>query len=347
MDILTVLQTILRRWLVVVPIVLATAFVALVVGTGTEPEYELDGTVLLVSGAGASPSAPESSAVITAPVLAENLRSREASNRLAQAGATVPYVIEVDPGTSIMRVTATGPDAEANTRTVDAVLDNLNEELGRLEEAAGVAAGGRATVKLLLQPSDQSTTDAAIGSAFLIPSRATTPNPYPPSGYTTRVLEEVMLGAEARQRVVALAGGSATYSVTQQPRDPAPIVAINVLATDMELAEATFQAVKTTLDEVLGSRQEAAAVDDQARTRVTLLNTPAGAEKTSGTYVKSVATVVGLGLITAATAAILVESIAVSRAKRRDHELPASDSGVFDGTDLLREPDPAGAGKAR
>lgn len=330
MDVLTILQTIARRWLVVVPILIVTIFGAFVVGTGTEPEYEVDGAALLVSEGVAPSTTAESFAVVTGPVFAETLRTREVSNRMGEAGATVPYAVEVDPVTSIIRVEAASPDPAGNVRTVEAVLDNLDEELARLEEAAGVAGG---QVELLLQPSDQPGAGApsAVGSAFLVPRGAGAPNPYPPSGYTTRVLGEIMLGTEAGQRVVALAGGSATFTVTQQPRDPAPIMSISVLATDAGVAERTFDAVKATLDEVLEERQDLAGVDDQSRTRLDLLTTPGGAVETSGTLVKSVATVVGLGLVAAATAAILVESIFAARTDRRRKSSGNEHSSVRNG----------------
>lgn len=345
MDVLTVLQTIVRRWKIVAPIVVVTLLVAFVVGTGTDPEYEADGTVLLVSGVSA-PSSADSGAVVTAPVFAEVLRSKEVSDRLSQAGATVPFKVEVDRATSILRVTATSDDPAANIRTVETVLDNLDEELVRLEEAAGVAGGN---VELLLRPSDQPAagSPSATGSAFLVPSGEGTPNPYPPSGYTTRILEQIMLGPEARQRVAALAGGSAAFEVAQHPRDPAPIMSISVLATDGGLAERTFHAVKTTLDGVLEERQEEAGVDARNRTRVNVLTAPVGAVKTSGTLVKSVVIVIGLGLIAAATAAILVESIMASRTTRRPEMSENGHSDVLNGKGLLVGPSPAAPGEER
>ena len=345
MDILTLLKTIARRWMIVVPIVVVTLLVAFVVGTGTEPEYEADGTVLLVSGVRA-PSSADSGAVVTAPVFAEALSSNEVSDRLRKGGVTVPYKVDVDPATSILRVTATSDDPAANIRTVEVVLDNLDEELRRLEEATGVVGGN---IELLLGPGDQANAGApsAVGSAFLVPSGAGTPNPYPPSGYTTRILEQIMLGAEARHRVAALAGGEATFEVTQHPRDPAPIMSISVLATDAGLAERTFHAVKTTIDGVLAERQEEAGVAEMSRTRVNVLTAPAGAVESSGTLVKSVAIIIGLGLIAAATAAILVESIAASRTTRRPEMSGNGHSDVLKGNGLIVGPSAAAPDEGR
>ncbi len=320
MDILTVLRTILRRWLVVVPIVVITFVAAFVVGTGTEPEYGMEGTAVLVSASGA-PAAPRdasSFAAVSGPVFAETLRSSEARMRLAEAGATVPYAIEVDPATSILRVRADSPDAGANVQTVEIVLDSLARELELLEETAEIPDSGRATVRKLSEPSVQpGGAPAAVGSAFLVPKGPEGPNPYPPSGYTARLLTERILGAEAQQRVLQRVGAVATFSVTQNQRDDAPIIYLTSGGTDADEVERVFTAAREVVEELLDEQQAAAGVEVGRRTRLVPLNTPAGAVQTSGSVVKSVVTVVGLGLIAAATAAIVVESLATSATARR------------------------------
>lgn len=324
MDILTLLGTIIRRWAIVVPIVAATFFAAFFVGTGTEPEYSMEGTALLVAEPGA-PSAvgdPPSVAAVPTPVFAETLRSTAARERLAAVGAAVPYVVEVDAATSILRVTASSPDPAANVQTVAVVLDNLHAELALLEEAADIPAASRATVKQLSRPGDQlnAGVPSAIGSAFLVAGSPEASNPYPPSAYTTRVIAERMLGAQAQQRVVQQAGAGATFSVTQNQRDEAPLLYLSVLGTDASAVERVYAATKATVDDLLEERQAEVGVEEGSRTRLMLLNTPAGPSRTSGTLVKTVVTVVGLGLIAAAAAAIVAESLAVSRSTRRHHQ---------------------------
>ncbi len=81
--------------------------------------------------------------------------------------------------------------------------------------------------------------------------------------------------------------------------------------------EKVFSATKETIDQLLDERQAEAGIQEENRTRSVLLNNPAGATKTSGTLVKTVVTIVGLGLIAAATAAIVVESLVASGGARR------------------------------
>lgn len=319
MDILTLLRTILRRWLVVVPIILLTAAAAFSVESGIKPEYRMAGTVLLASETGQAPPGVTSVTVVTAPVLAEILRSAAAVKRMTDAGAVAPYVIEVDPTTSILRVTATGRDGPPNIRTVEVVLDNLNEELRRLEVTAEVPDRNRATVRVLSRPGDQpgAGLPTASGSAFLVPAGVGRPNQYAPSAYTGRVLAELMLAAESRRMVSDRAGGPARFTLAAQQRDAAPILSVTARGLDPRVTEATFEAVVSTTGDLLDRLQVANGIEPRSRTRLVPLNTPAGATQTSGTVVKSVATVVGLGLIAAATAAILVESLVAGRAERR------------------------------
>jgi hypothetical protein len=346
LDILTVLRTILRRWLVVVPIVLATAAIASSVGGSIKPEYGMSGTVLLVGDGTVGPTDAESAPVVTAPVLAELLRSPSATRRMFDAGATVPYTVEVDPVTSIVRVTAAGRDGSANVRTVEIVLERLDDELALVEETAELPEGRRAQVKVLVSPGGQpgGGLPSASGSAFLIPAGARQPNPYPPDSYTTRILTETLLSAESRRRISDRAGGVAEFELTAQPRDTAPILTITARGLDVGVTEATYEAVIATADSVLSERQASAGVEPKSRTRIVPLNSPAGATETSGTVVKSVATVVGLGLIVAATAAILTESFVVGRRKRREERAAArlresvasNGSHVGDGEDAQR-----------
>lgn len=319
MDILTVLRTIVRRWLVVVPIIIITAAMAFSVGSGIKPEYGMSGTVLLASESGLAPATSDSVAVVTGPVLAEVLRSAAVGKRMADAGAAVPYAVEVDPATSILRVTAAGREGPANIRTVEVVLDSLDEELALLEQTAGVPDRNRASVRLLSRPTGQpgAGVPSASGSAFLVSTGIGRPNQYPANDYTARIVTELMLADESRRKVGDRAGGVANFTLTAQQRDAAPILSISVRGLDPRRTEATFEAVVGTAGDLLDSRQAAAGVDEKSRTRLLPLNIPARATRTSGTVVKSVATVVGLGLIAAATAAILTESFVVGRANNR------------------------------
>lgn len=350
MDILTVVKTIFRRWLVVVPIILITAAIAYSVGSSIKPEYAISGTVLLAAESGAVSVGNDSVAVVTAPVLAELLRSLAVNKRMADAGAAAPYTIDVDPITSILRVTASGRDGPANIRTAEVVLDNLDEELRRLEITANVPEGNRALVRLLSRPNDQpgGGLPSASGSAFLVPAGIAPPNQYAATNYTARILTELMLAAESRAKVAERAGGVAKFTLTAQQRDTAPILSINARGLDRRLTEATFDAVVATADQLLVERQTAAGIEPKSRTRLFALNSPGGAAETSGTVVKSVATVVGLGLIAAATTAILTESLMAGRASRRrrdrDRSAPLGESEAFepradiDGPDVYLSP---------
>lgn len=324
MDILTLIKVILRRWFVVVPIILVTFALAFSVGSSIRPEYGMSGTVLLTSASDGTPADTDSVPIVTAPLLAEILRSAATVKRMTDAGAVVPYVVEVDPSTSILRVTAAGRDGPPNIRTVEIVLENLEKELRLLEETAEVPPRNRAAVRFLSRPSGQPGAGLpfASGSAFLVPLGVGRTNQFAANGYTTRILTELMLAAESRRAVFERAGGVVKFSLSAAQRDAAPILTISVRGADPRLTESAYEAVVATAGDILDDQQGKAGIESSDRTRLVPLNQPAGATETPSTAVKSVATVVGLGSIGAATAAIVVESLMAGRARRRS---PSSD----------------------
>jgi len=301
-----------------------------------EPEYKAEGSFLLVG-------APSSSgaSIVDASTLVQVLGTPQARERLVARGAAAPYLVELTPGSNgLVRIVAVGPDGQENVRTVRAVLDALPDELDAVQESAEVPPSALATVRTITSPEGSVTVGPdgvprAEATALVIPSQTSSSNPLAPSLFTTRVIEEQMLGPDGFARVADIVGGEpARYSVTFKPRDVAPILLVSATGEDPDVTYRTYLAVGQAIDQLLQEGQDAAGVAANAgRTTIAGLATPTGASTSPGTKVRVAVAIVGLGLAVAVTLAMVVESVAErrrrARAVRRLHRDRADDPVAF------------------
>lgn len=147
MDLVTFLRVLLRRWDVVLPGFLLTVVTVLSAGANVAPEFEAEGSLLLLgpststSSQGAVPVNPylniPSSLDSTAVIIAETMRSQETIRELANLGATADYEVEATQKTPILTVTTRGSSREQVLHTAQLVLRRAQDDLARRQQEAG------------------------------------------------------------------------------------------------------------------------------------------------------------------------------------------------------------------
>ncbi len=162
MDLVTFLRVLLRRWDVVLPGLLLTLVTVMAAGTSVDPEYEAEGSVLLLgpststSSQGAVAVNPylsfNSSLESSAAIVAESMSSGETVRELADAGATAGYKVSHTQKTPILTVSARGPSKELVLYTADLVLQRLQEDLATRQEEAGAPAATLIRSQVLSPP---------------------------------------------------------------------------------------------------------------------------------------------------------------------------------------------------
>jgi hypothetical protein len=145
-DFLESLKIVARQWRLVVPCLLLTVTSTIFVGSRVEPTYHTAGTMLLFfPKLLEDPETGETNSYISfgnltvmANVLIDVLNQEAPRQRIAEGGAGATYELGLDPTTPtpLITVTATGGEADV-VPTVKAVMDAINEELGRRQEEAG------------------------------------------------------------------------------------------------------------------------------------------------------------------------------------------------------------------
>ncbi|MFN2557379.1 MAG: hypothetical protein ABR592_11040 [Nitriliruptorales bacterium] len=148
MDFVTFLRVLLRRWDVVLPGVVLTLLTVVAAGGSVAPEYEAEGSVLLLGPSTATSSQGGAVAVnpylnipssldSTAVILAETLRSEQVMRELADLGANADYEIEPTEKTPILTVTAKGSSMEQVLHTSQLVMQRAQDDLAARQQAAG------------------------------------------------------------------------------------------------------------------------------------------------------------------------------------------------------------------
>jgi capsular polysaccharide biosynthesis protein len=152
-DLLTTIRILLRRWFVVVPMLLLTAGGAYYAMQAVSPSYEASGAVVLLGPATAG--APVKGEPTPAPVnpylqfggalettgeiVSRTLMSADEVDKLSRRGATSAYEVGTgsEGGSPIVNVIATDTDEAAAIRTVAIVVAEVRTELQRRQAAAG------------------------------------------------------------------------------------------------------------------------------------------------------------------------------------------------------------------
>lgn len=350
MDILTVIQAVFRRWYVTFPVLLAAGGVAFVVNDTIPPAYQARGEILLASPELDPSALPRT--VTDLRRLAEELATPDVQTPLI-VGSTV---IEVDADPNALSLAlASGSPADAQA-TANNVVAWLEQEVEARQAAAGIEPVERLQVRSTLtpvatedlgeQPLDITEGAATGDNALLATVTLNDPvagatNPFGASNASARVLTVAVQSDQGRERVTERTGPDLQFELRQDPRDPAPILVITTRSSDPDTALDGFGHIAEVVALELAEREERAEVPPSRRTGIEALAAPQQVTDVSPPLDRSVATILGLGLLAAVVLAILAESIAQRRhhrrTRRRRHDPQPSDPAA-DAFDLPSPP---------
>jgi hypothetical protein len=346
MDIITIIQALLRRWYVAAPILAVGTAAAIALQVTTPPTYEAVGQVLLADP-GLDPSGLPTTIVDLDEVLLE-LQSPELRDELQSGDAT--YQLDADDRTTATLVVRSSSESDALS-TAQAVGAWLRGQVESIQAEAEIPPAER----LQIRGSERirATLDEATGSAealttiTLFDPAAGITNPFAASVTTGRLLAVAVQSDEGRQNVFARTGPGISYLVAQSNNDAAPILAITTTGEDPAAVLGAFEAVREVVDEELQRRQERAEIPTSRRTRVETLAQPRNASDISPPLNRAAAAIFALGALLATAAAVATESVLARRRRQAQdvtwpmdpfHSPPGSPNGFTDNGSLLSRP---------
>ena len=168
MDLRTLFRVLFRRWYVVLPILTLTAVAAQQLTKSIEPEYAASGSVILLSPAVRTiPGEEELELRNPYADLSESLRTTAIAlqrvlldistlRTLSERGFEAEYEISVDPDAPILLLSATADEPADATASLNAMADQVAEELETLQVSAGAPLERRITAENLTIASDAS-----------------------------------------------------------------------------------------------------------------------------------------------------------------------------------------------
>jgi hypothetical protein len=334
MDLFTILLVMVRRWILVIPILIVTVALCAVTLQRSKPTYQSSGSLLVGDSAinvAASLGASQVSQLpvtLAATLLADQLQDAGYRNLVRAKGGTAAYVSrlpETGSGTgAVVYVDATSTNPAEIAATIGAVLDGSATALSSIQDSLGVPAAQRVTLKNLSVPAAAQfrATPGGLtgtGTVVLLPA-ALAGDPFSGSTYSTRILEARAKSAEMHQEVVNL-GGTASYTVARTIRDEAPVLDITTQSPSPAAALKTFGAVVSALRQSLSKLEDGAGVPASSRGDLVALSTPAGAGKTPGSVIRPIVAIIVLGCAVAAALAVSVETFVNARRRRRNAAL--------------------------
>lgn len=322
MDILDIVRTLLRRWYVVVPVLVATAAFAFVVVRSVDAQYEAAGSFLLTN---ASMMGESGEGDISLDVMLQMVQWGEVRRRVVEKGGTAKITTD-DTVQEVIRVQAEGESEQEAVETVQLALEELRREVADRQAQAGVPADERGATEVLAAPTSaqertgdgtEGSTYVALGLLHLSAPGEQFENPYAAApASTVRILEEVITGPQVQEDLSG-AHGPMSYQVTFVPRDAAPILNLTVQSPSPDRSLDAFEAVGERLDKELEARQGQAGVPERAMLTLQPLAEPDGATLLGSEARRPLITVLVVGVVTAVSLAVLVEGLASG--SRRTH----------------------------
>lgn len=170
MDFLTLLRILARRWYVVVPMIVLSVVVSMRTVSSVKPDYEAQGTMLLLGPRESAPPAsapPEAAPTVVNPytsftsslstmavalqvVVTDGTHRRE----LADKGLSDDYDAVVGEDGPTIEVTATAPSERVAVETLQTIFSMLSEELQQRQAAVGAPPQLQITAQPLVVPDD-------------------------------------------------------------------------------------------------------------------------------------------------------------------------------------------------
>lgn len=171
MDIWRLLAAVIRRWYIIIPLLIATAVAAATAGRWVEPEYTTSAVIAIVPGKaptqdpGDAPTAtnPYNAVSFSTGVLQYVLNSSGVRQELLTNGVAGSYQIKAVPRSSFLGIEATANDPEVAIATGRGVIEGARKVLRERQAAAGTPATAYASIEVL----DDADSVAASGSGQL------------------------------------------------------------------------------------------------------------------------------------------------------------------------------------
>ncbi|MEE8603042.1 hypothetical protein [Euzebya tangerina] len=329
MDIFTVAKITLRRWMIVLPVLVLTGVGLWQLSERIEPEYEAVGSVLLQRAVGQEEGASSQARTVNNFIVAEILRSDEVVQDLEARGLPTQYSIQPQENGGIINIEASGTAPDGLSDTVAVLLERAEAELLQRQQADDLGTGSDAFVVLsepTMAAAEYLTITTAESPALIhyvargsaiISNFAVGSNPYGANAYTVRVLTA---GMQDPGFIDALGlGEEVEFAVGAEGRDSAPIIALQVTGTSADETIAVYERLNSALSARLDELQDAAGVASTERLQLLGLVTPREAALLSTNLTRPLVTLAALGVLASVMLALAVDGIARRRSNQASH----------------------------
>lgn len=153
MDVWQITVAAVRRWYILLPLLALTAFGALRVGEGVDPEYEVTATAILVPGSAESEiESPYGNRNETTQVLSILLGATEARASIEAQGLDPDYEIMTRDRSNIVNLSVLSDSEQVSLDTGEAVLTLAAEELAQRQTQAGIPDPAQIGLEVLQPP---------------------------------------------------------------------------------------------------------------------------------------------------------------------------------------------------
>lgn len=319
------MSALIRRWWVVVPVLLLTMGGVVLVGISAGSQYQARATLLLAGPEIAPGDAADDGlgAILDTSVVIE-MAEGDATRALLDPNIVRHSVSEV--GSGVLRIEAVGepgaPVVPAG-RTIIAEVERVVEELDaeddeRAAEVRVLSEPRSPRQRIIVEANGDTRTEVfSVGSIQLLiagQAPSSVENPYNPSGGFLRIIDEdAAVPAVSESIREAVGDPEASFDLQYDSRDAAAIVHVVATATTAETTMATMNEALAFLDEDVARRQTLAGADESTWIVFQRIALPQEAEVLSSSLGRPIAAVVGLGVVAAASLAILVDSLLAAR----------------------------------
>jgi capsular polysaccharide biosynthesis protein len=146
MDIWRVLSAIIRRWYIIIPLLVATGAAAATIGHWVKPEYKTQAIMNVVVGKATAQNIqaktgqlqlvnPYLSVDYTASILEYSLKASGTQQDLAAAGLVAGYEIKAVPRSSFVGIDVTANDPDLAMATAHGIIDRARRILAKRQSA--------------------------------------------------------------------------------------------------------------------------------------------------------------------------------------------------------------------
>lgn len=159
MDLVALARIALRRWKILVPLLVLSLGIGWLAATAVAPTYQVDGAVrvsypfstnsevgTLIQGN------PYYDTESTAIVLSRVGGSVDLADAVLAAGGSATFVIDGSAGRAILTITVTGPDEQEALKTYGIIVRQLSDRLDRLQADKNIPQAYRVTADDVVNP---------------------------------------------------------------------------------------------------------------------------------------------------------------------------------------------------